>query len=192
MPALRRGWLRTGRPLCLSFLLAVAIAASLALGPGARGVFGGFLAAIMLAIAAADARRYIIPNELTAAAAILALLYNGWVAPDAGWQAVLLIASRAIAASVPLLLLMVVYRVWRGRDGLGLGDVKLAAVAGAWLDWLTIAGVIELAAISALATYLLQSLLLRRPLRATAALPFGLFFAPSIWIGWLIENSGLY
>ena len=26
-----------------------------------------------------------------------------------------------------------------------------------------------------------------RPLRATAFLPFGLFLAPAIWIGWLIE-----
>jgi len=27
-----------------------------------------------------------------------------------------------------------------------------------------------------------------RPLRATAFLPFGLFLAPAIWIGWLGET----
>jgi leader peptidase (prepilin peptidase)/N-methyltransferase len=27
----------------------------------------------------------------------------------------------------------------------------------------------------------------KRPLKATAFLPFGLFLAPAIWIGWLIE-----
>jgi leader peptidase (prepilin peptidase)/N-methyltransferase len=27
----------------------------------------------------------------------------------------------------------------------------------------------------------------KRPLKATAFLPFGLFLAPAIWIGWLAE-----
>ena len=31
-----------------------------------------------------------------------------------------------------------VYAQVRGRQGLGLGDVKLALVAGAWLDWMMI------------------------------------------------------
>lgn len=165
---------------------------SLIAGPGARGIFGAFLAAIMLAIATTDAQSYIIPNELTVAAIVLALLDNGWAAPDAGWQALILMSVRALAASAPLLLLLVLYRLWRGHDGMGLGDVKLAAVAGAWLDWLTIAGVVELAALSALAAYVLQSLISGRPMRATSALPFGLFFAPAIWIGWMAETLWIY
>ena len=155
-------------------------------------MFGAFLAAIMLSIATTAAQRYIIPDELTAAAILLALLYNGWVAPDAGSQAVMLMSVRALAASAPLWLLLMLYRLWRGRDGMGLGDVKLAAVAGAWLDWLTIAGVIELAALSALAAYVLRSRITGRPMRATSALPFGLFFAPAIWIGWLAETCWVY
>jgi leader peptidase (prepilin peptidase)/N-methyltransferase len=27
----------------------------------------------------------------------------------------------------------------------------------------------------------------KRPLKATAFLPFGLFLVPAIWIGWLVE-----
>ena len=42
------------------------------------------------------------------------------------------------------------YEWWRGRRGLGMGDVKLAAVAGVWLDWFTIVAVIEFAALAAL------------------------------------------
>lgn len=146
----------------------------------------------MLAIATTDAQRYIIPDELTVAAIILALLYNGWAAPDAGTQALILMTVRTLAASAPLLLLLLLYRLWRGRDGMGLGDVKLAAVAGAWLDWLTIAGVIELAAVSALAAYVVRSWIMGRRMRATSALPFGLFFAPAIWIGWLAETLWIY
>jgi leader peptidase (prepilin peptidase)/N-methyltransferase len=82
---------------------------------------------------------------------------------------------------------MIGYRRWRGRDGLGLGDIKLAAVAGAWLGLATIFAVIELAALAALGAYVVNGYLNKRPLKATAFLPFGLFLAPSIWIGWLIE-----
>jgi len=47
--------------------------------------------------------------------------------------------------------------------------------------------VIELAALSALGAYVVNGYLRQRPLRATAFLPFGLFLAPAIWIGWLAE-----
>ena len=77
----------------------------------------------------------------------------------------------------------------RGRPGLGLGDVKLAAVAGAWLDWFTIVAVIEVAALAALAAYTVLRYVLRRPIVATTPLPFGLFLAPAIWAGWLAEAA---
>jgi leader peptidase (prepilin peptidase)/N-methyltransferase len=32
-----------------------------------------------------------------------------------------------------------------------------------------------------------NGLLRKRPLQATAFLPFGLFLAPAIWIGWLAQ-----
>jgi leader peptidase (prepilin peptidase)/N-methyltransferase len=97
------------------------------------------------------------------------------------------VGLRALAVTVPLLVLMIGYRRWRGRDGLGLGDVKLAAVAGAWLGFVTILAVIELAALSALGAYVISGYLRKRPLKGTAFLPFGLFLAPAIWIGWLAE-----
>jgi leader peptidase (prepilin peptidase)/N-methyltransferase len=171
----------------LSLTLLAAVGVSLVASPGPDGVCGAFLAALMLAIAVTDNRRYIIPNELTAAAAALALMRAGTVGPDAGWFGVLQAVLRGAAITLPLLALMLGYRRWRGRDGLGLGDIKLAAVAGAWLGWATIFAVIELATLSALGAYLVNGYLRNRPLKATAFLPFGLFLAPSIWIGWLVE-----
>jgi leader peptidase (prepilin peptidase)/N-methyltransferase len=179
--------LRASLPAFLSFAVLVAVGASLLASPGADGLFGAFLGLLMLAIAIIDSRRYIIPNELTAAALALALLRAGTVGPDAGWPGVVWAALRAAAIAVPFLALMIGYRRWRGRDGLGLGDIKLAAVAGAWLGWATIFAVIELATLSALGAYLVNGYLRKRPLKATAFLPFGLFLAPAIWIGWLIE-----
>jgi leader peptidase (prepilin peptidase)/N-methyltransferase len=180
--------IRPVRHAILGLVLLTAVAASLLASPGPDGLFGALLAALMLAIAAIDSGRYIIPNELTAAALALALLRAGLVGPEAGWPAVIWAGLRAIAVALPLLLLMAGYRRWRGRDGLGLGDIKLAAVAGAWLGFVAIFAVIELAALSALAAYGVNAWLRKRPLKATAFLPFGAFLAPAIWIGWLAES----
>ena len=178
----------TRAPLVLSLALLVGVLASLVTAPGAEGLYGAFLAALMLAIAANDARHYLIPNQLTGAAFALALFRAGAFVPDIGAEALLWPVARAAAIALPLLLLMALYRRWRGRDGLGLGDVKLAAVCGAWLDLVTVAAVIELAALLAIGAYVANAVLQRKPLRGTAFLPFGLFLAPTIWIGWLGET----
>jgi leader peptidase (prepilin peptidase) / N-methyltransferase len=167
-------------------LLATVIASLLA-APGPDGLLGAFLSALMLSIALTDSSRYIIPNQLTGAAVALALVRAGAVGADAGWQSLAWTALRGAATAVPFLVLMIGYRRWRGRDGIGLGDVKLAAVAGVWLNFVTIFVVIELAALSALGAYFVSGYLRDRPPRATALLPFGLFLAPAIWIGWLME-----
>jgi len=174
----------------LAFALGVFIVvlASLMIAPGADGLLGAYLATLMFAIAYNDARHYLIPNELTAAAFGLALLRVGVTMPNASASSMLWVVFCALAVALPLVLLALFYRRWRGREGLGLGDVKLAAVAGAWLELPTAAAVIELAALSAIAVYIADAAMRRRPLRATAFLPFGLFMAPAIWIGWLSEQ----
>jgi leader peptidase (prepilin peptidase)/N-methyltransferase len=175
------------KQLLLTAALVAAVAASLVVAPGPDGLSGAFLAALMLAIAVIDGRLYLIPNQLTGAAIALALLRAGTIGPDADWRAVIWAALRAAAVAAPFLLLKAGYRRWRGRDGLGLGDVKLAAVAGAWLSLVTVFAAIELATLAALGAYVVAGALRRRPLSATALLPFGLFLAPAIWLGWLVE-----
>ena len=178
------------RPLqvAATLILFSSTVASLVAAPGLDGLLGGYLAALMMAIALIDARYFLIPNELTLAAGAMALLRAGFADPDPGAFAVLVALLRAAATALPLLLLLWAYRRWRGRDGLGLGDIKLAAVAGAWLDWTTVFLVIELATLMALAAYAIAGLIQRRSMRRTALLPFGLFLAPAIWIGWLAET----
>lgn len=158
---------------------------SLVAAPGVEGLYGAVLALLMLAIAANDARHFRIPNALTGAALALALLRAG---ADGGAPALLWAALRAAAVALPLLALMLLYRRWRGRDGIGLGDIKLAAVCGAWLDLVTVVAVIEAAALSGIIAYAVNTAVHRKPMRSTAFLPFGLFLAPAIWIGWLGET----
>jgi leader peptidase (prepilin peptidase)/N-methyltransferase len=72
----------------------------------------------------------------------------------------------------------------RGREGLGQGDAKLLAAAGAWLGAVALPQVILVAALSAL----LVAAALRlsgRTMHAHSALPFGPFLALAIWALWL-------
>src|SRR6202011_2602500 len=102
-------------------------------------------------------------------------------------QAPAFAALRAGGLVLVFLILRLLYVRMRGRQGIGLGDVKLAAVAGAWLGWIAMPIAIEIAALSALSVFATRHFVFRRPVRATTRLPFGLFFAPAIWIGWLLQ-----
>ena len=168
---------------------ALAVGLSFAASPDWRGAFGAALALLMLAIALSDIRHFIVPDALSASAFMLGLIFAGLFDDAPLAEAILICLLRAAAAALPLLALMLLYEWWRGRPGLGLGDVKLAAVAGAWLDWFTIVAVIEVAALSALAAFAVWRYVLHRPIVATTPLPFGLFLAPAIWAGWLAEAA---
>lgn len=176
-----------GLQFAATIVVASCIASSLLVVPGLDGLFGAFLAVLMIAIALVDARYFLIPNELTAAAAALGLLRAGFIGFDAGPLAMLVTLARGLCSALPLLILMLAYRKWRGRDGLGLGDIKLAAVAGVWLSWAMVFVAIELATLTAIAAYFAASRWRGQRYKATALLPFGLFLAPAIWMGWLIE-----
>lgn len=181
------GWRE--RPLVACAVAAAALAAclvSLIVAPGLPGVLGAGLALIVIAIAVIDARYFVIPNELSAAGLGLGLAYAA-VTAFAPLEAVGFALLRAVVLLLLFLLLREGYRRWRGRDGIGLGDVKLAGVAGAWLGWTAMPLAIEIAALSAIAVFVVRHYAAGRPLDTALKFPFGLFLAPSIWVGWLIE-----
>jgi leader peptidase (prepilin peptidase)/N-methyltransferase len=139
-----------------------AAAFSVVLAPGPRGVLG-------------------------APAFLLGLAYS--VVRDAPpvIESMAFAALRGAVLALMFLALREIYRRWRGREGIGLGDVKLAAVAGAWLDWQTIPLAVEVAALAALATFFLAKIIRKQVVLSTSRVPFGLFLAPAIWAGWLFE-----
>jgi leader peptidase (prepilin peptidase)/N-methyltransferase len=190
----RPGNRRPGRP-ALTALGAVALAAaaaSLAAMPGFGGILGAMLAAVMLAIAVIDARSFIIPDELSAAGGALGLVFTALTAaqdPEAGLLPELAAAlARGLILAGAFYGLRALHLRLRGREGMGLGDVKLAAVAGIWLSLTTLPIAVEIAALSALTVVLARRLAGAR-IRASSRLPFGLFLAPAIWLGWLLEAT---
>jgi leader peptidase (prepilin peptidase)/N-methyltransferase len=163
------------------------VIASLVAAPGRSGLFGGALGLLMLAVAVADARAFIIPDKLTIAAFLLALTNAANEGLASMPENIAVAALRGLVLAVAFFALREIYLRLRHRHGIGLGDVKLAAVAAAWLDWTLIPVAIEIAALTALIIYVASHFVRRRPLCAAAKLPFGLFFAPAIWFCWLLN-----
>jgi leader peptidase (prepilin peptidase) / N-methyltransferase len=123
---------------------------------------------------------------LSGGAFALGVIHAVVAGPDSGFEGALTALSRAGLAAGLFLIVRITYRVLRGRDGLGLGDVKLAAAAGAWLSLPMLPIAIEIAAITALIAYALRQRKRVRVLRAAGRVPFGAFFAPAIWFGWVL------
>jgi leader peptidase (prepilin peptidase)/N-methyltransferase len=142
----------------------------------------------MIGIASADARRFIVPDALSGGAFALGVVHAFVASPVSGAEGAVLALSRAVLAAGLLMLMRLAYRYLRGREGLGLGDVKLAAVAGAWLSLPMLSIAMEIAAIAALAAYALRQRKRLRLLRGASRVPFGAFFAPAIWLGWTLES----
>ena len=76
------------------------------------------------------------------------------------------------------------YRRWRGVDGVGLGDAKLLAAAGAWLGWRSLPSVLLIACLAAFVWVAVRFAVGDRgALRARLA--FGAPLCLAIWIVWL-------
>lgn len=133
----------------------------------------------LLALALIDLRSWRLPDALT-----LPLAALGMVAAWFGLLPGLTPTSALLGAGAGYLALAAVawaYRRWRGRDGLGLGDAKLLAAAGAWLGPADLPHVVLLAALSGL----LMALARRMPLRADSEVPFGPPLAAAFWVVFL-------
>ena len=134
----------------------------------------------------ADLDRYIIPDFATLSIAGLGLIYVGAnagveasEAADVGW-ALAVAATTGAAAFALFWLVGEGHRAWSGRDGLGFGDVKLAAASAVWLSPGDAVVALEIAALGALGL----ALVTRRgaPPAREAAIPFGAFLAPAAWL----------
>ncbi len=153
---------------------------ALAVLPGWTAWAGAALGWTLLALALIDVRAMELPDRLT-----LPLIPAGLaVAWAVGADRLAHHAAGAAAGFLLVVLVGLAYRLARRREGIGFGDAKLMAAAGAWVSWEGLAGVLLLAAVGGLVGALARARLagaasIARPL------PFGPYIAGALWLTWL-------
>ncbi len=138
------------------------------------------LAALLLWASVIDARHLILPDFLTLPLIPAGLLVSLWQPPEIGWRIAGCIFGYGLFAGLAR-----AYRHFRGRDGLGLGDAKLLAAAGAWVGLLALPSVILIGAVTALVWALVTGKSMDRQI------PFGPFLALGFWLVWQFGPLGL-
>jgi leader peptidase (prepilin peptidase)/N-methyltransferase len=165
-------------------LLAVLVVAWLATVVEDSALFwlGCVLGWTLLALIVIDYRHYVLPDYLTLPLIPLGML-AAWVAdPYDGLK------GSVIGAAVGLIFIIGLrffYGVVRKREGIGLGDAKLLAAAGAWVMWDGLPSVILLSALSGIVFAVGRALAMKSHMSGALRIPFGPFLALGLWIVWL-------
>jgi leader peptidase (prepilin peptidase)/N-methyltransferase len=105
-------------------------ACAFAFGPTLLFVSRAIFVAAMLALAITDLRERILPNAITYPGVVVGLLFSLVLPPGI----VSALIGAVAGAAVPWLIGEAYYRL-RRIEGLGMGDVKMLAMVGAFLGW---------------------------------------------------------
>ena len=153
-------------------------------------IFPLYYGSVLLVVTLTDFDLKLIPDSLTLPGTPIGLIYHGWLGGE--WLDSIL---GILAGGGTLLLIAEVYLRLRKREGMGGGDVKLAAMMGAFLGWQGAFLVLFLS--SFLGGIFGAGLMLFRKTGGAAEIPFGVFLAPvgflallygDVWIAWYLET----
>lgn len=134
---------------------------------------------VLLACAVIDVRERRLPDWLTLSLAVSGLLFTALRSlPETAWHLV-----GGIIGFLSLYLISKAYLRFRHQHGLGLGDAKLLAAAGAWLGPLYLAPVVLIASVLALGWVQVMRLA-GRSVGWQTTLPFGPFLAVGFFACW--------
>ncbi len=140
------------------------------------------LTAILVVLFGTDLDTQRLPNVVTFPGIVVGLLFSAFLPPG--------LLACAIGASLGAAILLAVRWAWKrvkGVDGMGLGDVKMLAMIGAFLGWRQVPVVLFLASLSGAVIGIGLATLGRRSLQAR--LPFGTFLAVAAFLASLFGES---
>ena len=145
------------------------------------------LFAALLAISVVDIRTRRIPDLLSLPLICAGLMQAGWAVQRGAAPVVL--TDGIIGAAAGYLVFAAIGAAFfrmRGHEGLGLGDAKLLAAAGAWLGWQMLPAVVLIAALGGLAQMAVVGRL--RPAHAAdRSLAFGPWLAVAFFSLWMLS-----
>ncbi len=125
----------------------------------------------MIVLGMIDLEHYILPDVITKPGIVLGLILQPWISWCSLWEAVIgvLLGAGVLAA------LSWGWYWWKGVHGMGLGDVKMLAMIGAFLGW---QGTLITLLLSSLAGSLVGgALMISGRMGPQSKLPFGFFLA---------------
>src|SRR6266478_871150 len=149
--------------------------------PWPAAIASTVLGALMVAGADIDARTFLLPDLITFGAVVGGIVAAPLLDAAQPWAAAGEAVARAACVAAVLALFRSSYAWLRRNEGLGLGDVKLAAGIGAWLPVEAIPLCFGLATTSALLTVIFARFRGQSMMRTTR-IPFGAFECPALWI----------
>ncbi len=148
---------------------------------------GCLLGWALLTLALVDLREKMLPDIIT-----LPLIGAGLVAALTLAQLDPLAHLIGAAAGLTVFLAVAtIYRRLRGYEGLGGGDAKLFAAAGAWLGWQGLPSVLLIASVTALAAVVVMIVAGRRGI-AREEIAFGPYLCFGFWIVWLYGPLAIF
>lgn len=174
---LRRRCSRCGGPISWRYPLIELTTAGLFVACAARfgltveAAIGALFCMLMLALAMIDADHYLLPDKITLPGIVLGLALQPWLPRTTFVEAV---AGVLIGAGG--LVLTINFWYWlREEEGMGMGDVNMLALVGAFLGWEGVALTLFTSALAGAVTGL--ALVLTGKLNLRSKLPFGTFLA---------------
>ena len=145
-----------------------------------RLVFG----CALLVLFAIDLEHHLLPNVITLPGIVVGFLFSFFTAP--GWRGSLI--GIVVGGGILWLIAEAYYRV-RHEEGLGMGDVKMLAMVGAFLGWQLTLLTLMMASVSGTITGLGLIVTGRGTLKY--ALPFGTFLAVGAAAAAVFGSRGL-
>ena len=182
-------WQAEGRhlpfPVAIPASAAVAVWAALVMPATYLLVATILLGWVLLALSVVDFLALRLPDVLTLPLTAIGLLLALFL-PESRPLTHLIGAAAGFFALYGIALL---YRALRGREGLGLGDAKLAAAAGAWLGWQALPFVVLIACAAGF-VWVGVAMMLRGRAAVQEEIAFGVPLCFAIWLVWLYGVPG--
>jgi leader peptidase (prepilin peptidase)/N-methyltransferase len=136
-------------------------------GASVTTVTSMLLISMLTTLAWIDLRTGLLPDVLTKSGAAIGLITHAWTGSVPFPSALI----GFILGYLSLWVFFQLYRLATHKDGMGYGDFKLFAMLGAWLGWESLAPILLVASLSALAVAIMGMAMRRLTLQSS--MPFG-------------------